>query len=206
MLHTWRSRAAVSTVIALALAGGVLSLEAAHSTALPASSPAAAVAAANPAGYVQSRVGVVDSHRAATAAKKAAANRAAQQAVAHRAVATRVVAYKTALSRKGMSYSAGSAGPTAFDCSGFTSWVWSQAGHTIERTSYDQFATLTPISRSQARAGDLVFFFGGGTHHVGFYLGGNKMIHAANYGSGVIVTSLSDGWYADRISGFRRVV
>ena len=206
MFHTWRTRAAVSTVLGLALAGGVLSLEAAHSTVLPASSPAAAVAAANPAGYLESRLGVVDSHRAVATAKQAAASRAAQQAIAHKAIAMRVTAYKTALSRKGMAYSAGSAGPTAFDCSGFTSWVWSQAGRTIERTSYDQFATLTPISRSQARAGDLVFFFGGGTHHVGFYLGGNKMIHAANYGSGVIVTSLSDGWYADRISGFRRVV
>ena len=73
MFHTWRTRAAVSTVIGLALAGGVLSLEAAHSTVLPASSPAAAVAAANPAGYLESRVGVVDSHRAVAAAKQAAA-------------------------------------------------------------------------------------------------------------------------------------
>jgi len=129
----------------------------------------------------------------------------AKAALVARAAAFRTTAVKIGLSRKGMSYSAGSAGPRAFDCSGFTSYVWRTAGRSIGRSSYDQFATLRHISRAQARPGDLVFFFGNGAHHVGLYLGHNKMIHSANYNSGVIITSLNNSWYASRLSGFRAV-
>jgi len=127
-------------------------------------------------------------------------------AVIARKTLLRKAAVTIALTRKGMSYSAGSAGPTRFDCSGFTRWVWRKAGTSIARSSYEQYASLTPVSRAKAKPGDLVFFFGSGAHHVALYIGHNKMIHSANYGTGVVVTSLDDGWYASRLSGFRRVV
>lgn len=140
------------------------------------------------------------------AEERAAEARVATKARAvARAAALRKSAVSIGLSRKGMAYSAGSSGPRAFDCSGFTSWVWRQAGRPIARTSWDQYGSLPRISRSAARPGDLVFFFGRGAHHVGLYIGDNKMIHAANYGTGVTISSLDENWYASRLSGFRRV-
>jgi len=190
-------------VSATLIVGVVTNTEAAPT---PAVSPAAVIASENSAAFAheaQALAGIheaVAQQRAAASAAQAAANRAAQ------IVALRESAVRIALSRKGMSYSAGASGPRAFDCSGFTRYVWRTAGKNIARTSWDQFATLPKVSRSQARPGDLVFFFGSGAHHVAFYLGNNKIIHAANYGTGVVITNLSQNWYASRLSGFRRVV
>ena len=56
-------------------------------------------------------------------------------------------------------------------------------GVRIPRTAAAQYSSTTHVPRSQARAGDLVFFFTGGTvTHVGIYLGGNMMIAAPHTG------------------------
>jgi cell wall-associated NlpC family hydrolase len=134
--------------------------------------------------------------------RSSAASRAATRAVAMR---TRAAAIGRAKAYHAQ-YVAGAAGPNAFDCSGFTSWVWRQAGHRIPRTSYEQYSSLQRISRSQARAGDLVFFFRGGVHHVGLYLGNGTMVHAANPRRDVLISRIDGPWYAEHFSGFRRVV
>ena len=62
------------------------------------------------------------------------------------------------------------------------------------------------VSMDNLQPGDLVFFYnGGGVGHVGIYIGGGSFIHAANSNSGVIITSLSESWYAARYAGARRI-
>jgi len=116
------------------------------------------------------------------------------------------LAVRYALSHVGQSYVAAAAGPSAFDCSGLTLAAWRQAGVSLPHYSFSQFSTTRHIPLSMAQPGDLLFYFGGGTHHVAMYIGGGKMVHAANPSSGVIISSVSESWYAQRFSGVGRVV
>jgi cell wall-associated NlpC family hydrolase len=61
------------------------------------------------------------------------------------------------------------------------------------------------VPLSDARPGDLVFYFGRGAHHVGLYIGNGKMVHAANPRSGVRIDNVLGPWYAQRFSGIGRV-
>jgi cell wall-associated NlpC family hydrolase len=91
----------------------------------------------------------------------------------------------------GALYKFGAAGPYRFDCSGFTQYVFRQVGVTLPRTADQQLRAATRISRSQARAGDLVFFLSGGyAYHVGIYLGNGKMVDSPRRGSSVTVRSI----------------
>jgi len=116
------------------------------------------------------------------------------------------LAVRYALSHVGQSYVAAAAGPSAFDCSGLTLAAWRQAGVSLPHYSFSQYSSTRHIPLSQAQPGDLLFFFGGGTHHVAMYIGGGRMVHAANPSSGVIISSVSEPWYAQRFSGVGRVV
>ena len=115
-------------------------------------------------------------------------------------------AVRYALAQVGNSYVAAAAGPSAFDCSGLTLAAWRQAGVSLPHYSYSQFSSTRHIPLSEAQPGDLLFYFGGGTHHVSMYIGGGRMVHAANPGSGVIVSSVYESWYMQRFSGVGRVV
>lgn len=99
-----------------------------------------------------------------------------------------------AASKVGSAYVSGGNGPNAFDCSGFTSWVYRQAGISIPRTSGAQSSGGTYVARSDLQPGDLVFFSataGGRVSHVGLYIGGGRMIHAATPSSGVCYSSIN---------------
>ena len=79
----------------------------------------------------------------------------------------------------------GSSPSTSFDCSGYVCWVLNHSGWSVGRTSAQGIYNLcTPVSRSNARPGDLVFFKGtyktNGVSHVGIYVGENRMIHCGN--------------------------
>lgn len=79
----------------------------------------------------------------------------------------------------------GSSPSTSFDCSGFVCWVVNHSGWSLGRTSAQGlFNACTPISRGNARPGDLIFFQGTydtpGVSHVGIYVGNNRMIHCGN--------------------------
>jgi cell wall-associated NlpC family hydrolase len=111
-----------------------------------------------------------------------------------------------ALAQVGERYVAAAAGPDAFDCSGLTMTAWRQSGVSLPHYSYAQYSSTRRIPLSEAQPGDLVFFFGGGAHHVGMYIGGGKMVHAANPGDGVIVSDVLGPWYNERFSGVGRVV
>ncbi|MDY5784628.1 MULTISPECIES: C40 family peptidase [unclassified Corynebacterium] len=84
----------------------------------------------------------------------------------------------------GSPYVYGAAGPNAFDCSGFTSWVYSQAGKAIPRTSQAQAGAGQRVSLDQLQAGDIVAFYGGASH-VGIYTGNGTIIDALNSGAPV---------------------
>jgi len=86
---------------------------------------------------------------------------------------------------KGRPYRYGAKGPTAFDCSGYTSFVVRKAlGRSLPSQSGAQKSRVKKVSRSQARAGDLIFFNSGGrVSHVGIYAGGNKLWHSSRPGT-----------------------
>ena len=81
----------------------------------------------------------------------------------------------------GKPYVSGATGPSAFDCSGLTQYVYRQLGITIPRTTYEQLAKGTRVSTP--RAGDIVVL--GGGSHVGIYVSPGVMIDAGNPRVGV---------------------
>jgi len=93
---------------------------------------------------------------------------------------------RIAASKAGTPYSYGATGPGAFDCSGFTQWVFHRVGKNLPRTSSAQAGAVRRVSAGDARPGDLVFFTGGsGVYHVGIYAGGGMLWHAPRPGEGV---------------------
>lgn len=98
----------------------------------------------------------------------------------------------------GAPYVWGATGPTSFDCSGFTSFVYANAaGIDITRTTYSQMEVGTPVSYSELQPGDLVFTYGG--DHVGIYVGGGQYVHAPMPGQRVKVGNITDFYTARRV-------
>lgn len=98
----------------------------------------------------------------------------------------------------GTQYVYGATGPNAFDCSGFTSYVYRHAaGIEITRTTWSQYGQGVPVSYSDLQLGDLVFTYDLG--HVGIYVGGGQYIHAPQPGEGVKVSPIQGFYGARRI-------
>lgn len=98
----------------------------------------------------------------------------------------------------GAPYVYGAAGPSSFDCSGFTSFVFKNAaGIDITRTTYSQIGVGTPVSYGELQPGDLVFTYG--LDHVGIYVGGGQYIHAPQPGDSVKVSPVTSFYAARRV-------
>ncbi len=114
----------------------------------------------------------------------------------------------------GTPYLLGANGPNAFDCSGFTRYVYAHFGISLPRTAYEQGynGPGTKITNaSDLRVGDLVFFNtlndSDLSDHAGIYIGNGQVIHASS-GSArrVVVSSLSQSYYKTHYSWGRHVV
>ena len=86
----------------------------------------------------------------------------------------------------GAHYAYGGSGPTGFDCSGFTSYVFSKVGISLPHSSSAQAGVATRVSSPQP--GDLVFVYNGGggsIGHVAIYAGNGYWWEASNPSTGV---------------------
>lgn len=111
-----------------------------------------------------------------------------------------------AYAQLGKPYVWGGNGPSCFDCSGFTRYVYLHAENkTIPRVSYEQAKIGKYISQGNYLPGDLLYFTTNGkgtTSHVGIYVGNNTFIHASS--SGQVKLSTLSGYYAKTLLGARR--
>lgn len=115
---------------------------------------------------------------------------------------------QTAAQYLGTPYRYGGSGPSGFDCSGFTKYVYGQYGYDLPRTAAGQGSVGENVSKSDLKPGDLVLFAcgGGGISHVGIYTGNGQFIHSSSPRSGgVIYSSLSESYYANSYVGARRI-
>lgn len=102
---------------------------------------------------------------------------------------------KEAYRQLGKPYVWGAKGPTTFDCSGLTYYIYKKVtGHSIGGWTGEQQYAGTQIPVENAQPGDLVFWgpASGTTHHVGIYIGNGNYIHAPQPGDHVRITSIRD--------------
>lgn len=109
---------------------------------------------------------------------------------------SRAIAFAEA--QLGEPYQWGATGPSSWDCSGLTQAAWGAAGIYLPHYSVAQYDMGTPISVSDARPGDLLFWSSNGApsgiHHVALYLGGGNFIEAPHTGADVRYNSIYS-WY-----------
>lgn len=110
----------------------------------------------------------------------------------------------------GKPYVWGAEGPNSFDCSGLIYYVYKNAaGITLPRTSSAQYSAGVAVSRSNLKAGDLIFSSTDGTGnitHVAIYVGDGQMIHAPRNGKNVEKVSISNSYWNKAYVGARRVL
>lgn len=108
------------------------------------------------------------------------------------------VMLRAAMSRKGLPYVWGAAGPASFDCSGLVQWSFAQAGIEMPRVAADQALAGPAVPVSQLAPGDLLFYrtdptAPGYISHVAIYLGNGWMIQAPQPGMDVEVVPAAFG-------------
>lgn len=102
----------------------------------------------------------------------------------------------------------GSSPSTSFDCSGFVSWVINHSGWNVGRqTAQGLYDLCTPVSRANARPGDLVFFTGtydstNPVTHVGIYVGDAMMLHCGNP---ISYASIGTSYWQSHLYAFGRL-
>ena len=85
------------------------------------------------------------------------------------------------------------------DCSGFTMNVYAAFGISLPHHSGAQINYGQAVSYEQLQPGDLICFSG----HVGIYIGGGMMVHAASAERGIVVDNV---FYNKQPIGYRRLV
>ncbi len=117
----------------------------------------------------------------------------------------------------GTPYRYGARGPKAFDCSGFTSYVYRQFGIELSRSSRDQARDGKAVEGTYAdmQKGDIIIFGARASRrsigHVGIFIemmpDGQDFtfIHATTHG-GVTVSHIKEEYYASRFLGARRIL
>lgn len=106
----------------------------------------------------------------------------------------------------GMPYKWGGKSPsTSFDCSGLIAYAFSQLGINMSGNAATQYNKTYPISASEARPGDLVFWstYKVAASHVGMYVGNDKFINSNSKGIGYSSVSSWNSKYP--FLGYRRI-
>ena len=115
-----------------------------------------------------------------------------------------------ALEYVGAPYAWGGNSPRyGFDCSGLIAYVMGQYGVWPGRTSDAQAGAGVSVTGRDLAPGDIVVFantYGGGYSHTGIYVGNGRFVHAEDYGTGVVVSSVWGGYWGRHFAGARRVV
>ncbi|MGE5423134.1 MAG: NlpC/P60 family protein [Ignavibacteriales bacterium] len=109
----------------------------------------------------------------------------------------------------GTPYAYGGTGPGGFDCSGFTRYIYAEAGYNLPHNAAAQSGVGKPVAREELQSGDLVFFAysGGGIFHVGIYCGDGRFIHSSSPRSGgVIYSSLTDSYWGGYYISATRII
>lgn len=123
-------------------------------------------------------------------------------------LAAQVIAY--AKQFLGCPYVYGASGPSSFDCSGFTSYVYKHFGYSLNRSAAGQYSNGTPVDLSQIQPGDLILWRAYGSSktatHVGIYIGGNQYIHASSSGKCIIINDMDYGSSTRYVVGVRRIL
>ncbi|WP_245765339.1 C40 family peptidase [Nonomuraea jiangxiensis] len=107
-------------------------------------------------------------------------------------------AARWALTQQLKPYVWGAEGPGSYDCSGLIMAAYQRVGISLPHYTGSQWTAGRHISRSELRAGDLVFFYND-LHHVGLYLGGGMMVHAPQTGDVVRIASIANRPFAGAV-------
>ena len=90
------------------------------------------------------------------------------------------------------------------DCSGFVQSIYAHFGYSLPRTCTTQSVCGRGVSVDELQPGDLVIYSSyGEIQHIAIYSGNGNTIHASNWDTGIIETSLS---YSGDIYCCRRIV
>ena len=77
------------------------------------------------------------------------------------------------------------------DCSGFVMSIYKAFGYSLPRTCTPQMRAGTDISISSLQPGDLVGYGSyDNLHHIAIYIGNGQIVHASDYSTGTIISSL----------------
>lgn len=153
-----------------------------------------------------SRSATTERKSTTTETKKAAGSTANTATTASSGKGATVV--ETAKKYLGSKYVYGAAGPNAFDCSGFTQYIYKLHGISLNRTAQAQFSNGSAVSKGNLQSGDLVMFGSSASNisHVGIYIGGGQIIHASTPSTGVRTDTINSGYYSNKYVGARRVM
>lgn len=114
----------------------------------------------------------------------------------------------TAYSFVGVRYVYGGTSRSGIDCSAFVGAVYRKNGINLPRTAAEQSQRGQFVSKSELKAGDLIFFRTGRSYrinHVAMYIGGGNMIHASSGGGMVRVDSFNKDYYQRNYATSRRI-
>ncbi|WP_052709458.1 C40 family peptidase [Streptomyces sp. NRRL S-495] len=108
-------------------------------------------------------------------------------------------AVQFALAQLGKPFRTAGNGPDGYDCSGLVQQAFRRGDIELPRVANDQYAATTPVTASQLRRGDLLFWSDDGSargiHHVAIYLGNNQYVEAARPGTLIRISGISSGYY-----------